>query len=313
MDKIVEQNKNLDLSFSILARLEADSSDQVFLKLQRMSPPKRQIIFNNLDGVDFNLTMEVNRFLKKLFGHLPDNLLDRWLIIGIIAYSDIDYRNNTEQILAAISTVINKKLKITHQIDWSKLSLEAEKYLRALDNLYEIKAFSDIEDASFYLNHFYQNFTSKAEIEDIYKNNLKLFREMMGSPPTLEEVKNYNQEVFLKKLAEEIGPNPKIVNPSLIRATISSWRLIPEIELNRLLNPGSHNELIGKLIAAIRALRIVRQSYTTANQKIADFNILISWLRESIKQSLRLFDFTSWQDENEAKAIVGQLLSNYYR
>lgn len=288
-------NNQDDLISSILERLKLDSEDQVFLKLEQMNAAKHQIIVDNLSDVEFLLCQQIDRFLRRILGHRPKSLIDRWLIVQIIADATDIYQNETTKILEQISTVIGKSLKVSKAVDWKNFAREAKIFIQAHENIYEIKAFRDVESSLIYLKHFYQICQTKEQIDSLIAKIQPALDEFIDRAYALEMYEHFDYEKFIaKEVMPEYSPNNKTVNMTVIKSAIDSWQLIPKIEKDRLLNPVNKTLLVETLINANRALKIIKLCFSDSSK--SHLENLIFWLREKVKRRIKFAEYVDSQE-----------------
>lgn len=284
-----------DVDLKIFQSLKVDTEDQIFLRMRKTEAAKRQLIFDNIPNIELLLSGEMNQFLRRVLGHLPKNLIDRWLIVRIMADAVDVYQNETAKILEQISTVTGKSLKIAKALDWNQFAQEAKTLIQAQENLYEIKAYPDVEATLLYLEHFYKNFQTKQQIDNLVTKIQLALKEFTDADYTLAMSEQFDYEKFLaKEVIPEYEPNQRIVNTAVIGAAIDSWQLIPKIEKDRLLNPANKVFLIEALVNANRALKTLKLTYLNVNKPT--LNDLIFWLRERAKRRLKLMDYVDSQE-----------------
>lgn len=305
MDQAISDNQE-DISLVLKEKLKELTSDEVFLKMQQLTVEKRNIIYRDLDNLILALEQESRKFIKLFIGHFSNNLNDKWMIIDIIANAQHEYLGDTNNILKAISQILNKKLKTNQQINWSDYSLHAQELLSARENIYEIQAYPIFEQSLFYLNHFHNNFNSKSTIKSIKDNILLVLDSLLEPLLNKEDILNFNGDRYLEIELNKLNKSNQII-PESIKNILASWRLIPTIEISRLAQSQNRDELIKKLIIVNRVLRLIINEYSDEQKKIFTIDELTYWFRLMVKRNLKFFNYIDHLDSESTKTLFSKI------
>lgn len=276
---------------SIIRHLETDDPDQIFLKMRKMNEKDRQVIYERLDEADLEINLLMNRFLEQIFSKLPGNLSQRWSVVNILSRAQSELGGDNQKIAEAISFITGRPITINRQVNWSKYEEPAEKLITARENIYEIKAFATIEQAQVFIDHFCRNFASREKVAQLYDLTYKALKTLVEPEYVNEEMFKAEPEKALERVViPEFTPEGQKIDYNLVRQAVVAWKLVPRIELERLLAPINREALVDKIRTALTVLRAMILAYI-GEKEITDKRVIFLYLRELVKQELKLIDY----------------------